>query len=149
MTTSELSGGCDCGGVSYRIQSAEIHVYACHCLDCQTRSGSAFAQHAMMGASGFLIEGETVSRLRPSNDGSVEEFHCATCFTGIYNRNSMLPDTLFLRAGTLLRSQGLVPLAHVWTSRKQPWINIPDHVPFFPESPTPEQFFSIISESQR
>ncbi|WP_229714509.1 GFA family protein [Aquisalinus luteolus] len=72
-----------------------------------------------------------------------------TCFTGICNRNSMLPGTLFLRAGTLLRSQGLVPLAHLWTKRKQPWINIPDDVPSFPESPTPEQLFAIISTAER
>lgn len=147
--SSELSGGCDCGGVSYKIAPAEMHVYVCHCLKCQTRSGSAFAQHAMIGASALSIEGETVSRSRASNGGTVDEIHCATCFTGIYNRNSMLPDTLFLRAGTLFRSQGLVPLAHVWTKRKQPWINIPDDVPSFPESPTPEQFFAIISKAAR
>jgi hypothetical protein len=40
---------------------------------------------------------------------------------------------LVLRAGTLDDSHKLEPRVHIWTSRKQPWIKIPEGTPSFRE----------------
>lgn len=147
--SSGLVGACECGKISYRIANDKVDVYVCHCLKCQTRSGSAFAEHSMVAASSVSIQGETVSRSHRSNDTVFEDIYCANCMTQIYNRNSMFPDMLFLRAGTLSQSETLAPFAHIWTKRKQPWITIPDDVASFPESPTPDQFFAVIPKPGR
>jgi hypothetical protein len=36
------TGGCVCGATCYRLTAEPLTLYACHCTDCQKRSGSAF-----------------------------------------------------------------------------------------------------------
>jgi len=36
------TGRCFCEAVRYRVTEAPLTLYACHCTDCQKRSGSAF-----------------------------------------------------------------------------------------------------------
>ncbi len=38
-----LTGGCACGAIRYEITAMPYLLYACHCTECQRRSGSAFA----------------------------------------------------------------------------------------------------------
>lgn len=145
MTTGHRnSGRCDCGAVSYEV-GAPVHVYACHCLRCQNRSGSAFAEHAMIAADDFRCTGATVSATRTSGDMQFEEVCCADCYTRLYNLNSALPGMVFLRAGTLDDSQRIAPIAHIWTARKQDWLNLPDNVPSFAGSPSPDQFREAVA----
>ncbi|WP_048644759.1 GFA family protein [Nitratireductor soli] len=144
------AGSCECGSVAYSLTSdGPVHVYACHCLNCQTRSGSAFAEHAMVPASAFACEGTTTTYSRTANDIRFEEVFCDVCHTRLFNRNSALPDMIFLRAGTLAGSQKLEPIVHMWTRRKQHWISLPDGVPSFEESPTPEQFGAAVQQAQQ
>lgn len=143
-----MTGGCECGFFRYTLAEAP-HIYACHCLNCQTRSGSAFAEHAMVHASGFDCEGQSVVHVRAANNIQFEEVFCSTCYTRIFNRNSALPDMIFLRAGSLSESQELEPITHIWTSRKQHWVSLPSGIPTFEESPTPEQFGAAIQKAQR
>jgi hypothetical protein len=43
-----LEGGCSCGAVRYRLESAPMFVHCCHCRDCQRQTGSAFAINALI-----------------------------------------------------------------------------------------------------
>ena len=42
-----LEGGCDCGAVRYRIETAPMFVHCCHCRWCQRESGASFALNAI------------------------------------------------------------------------------------------------------
>jgi hypothetical protein len=86
-----LTGTCECGALTYGIAGAALHVYACHCLNCQTRSGSAFAEHAMVPNATFHCRGDTVGYSRQANGIEFEEVFCSACHTRIFNRNSMPP----------------------------------------------------------
>jgi hypothetical protein len=136
-------GSCECGAFSYSL-TGDVDIYACHCLNCQTRSGSAFAEHAMVRATQFECRGATVHYSRTVNNIQFEETFCGACYTRLFNTNSALPDMIFLRAGTISDSQLLDPIAHIWTKRKQSWVEIPGAIPAFEESPTPEQFGAVI-----
>lgn len=147
MSTSKTHGSCDCAAVIYEISTA-VHIYACHCRHCQTRSGSAFAEHVLLNARDFDCRGPLVTRTRETDGMTFAEVFCTECLTRVYNRNSALPDAIFLRAGTLAASDTLIPIAHIWTKRKQSWILLPDGVPQFDESPTPEQFGDAIRAAE-
>ena len=144
-----LTGGCECGSVNYSIKTGNVHVYVCHCRNCQRRSGSAFAEHAMVQAGTFVLEGETAEYRRSANGIQFEEIFCRTCHTRIFNRNDVIPHMIFIRAGTLSTSQDLRPVAHIWTSRKQTWILLPEGVARFEQSPTPEEFNAVIEVENR
>ena len=77
-----------------------------------------------------------------------EDFSCEACRTRIYNSNSAAPGMIFLRAGTLSDSHRLAPIAHIWTKRKQPWVNLPEDIPSFDESPTPEEFAAAVQQAR-
>ena len=123
-----MNGRCGCGTVRYQINAARPPVvYACHCTDCQTQSGSAFALQmpvfeAMISVTGELISGE---RMQPSGAvGTI--FSCPKCLVRIYSKNSTRPGLLTVRAGTLDDSAAIVPKFHLWMGSKQPWIDIPE-----------------------
>ena len=102
----------------------------------------------MLQAADFASEGASVSRSRTSEGIQFEEVFCESCLSRVFNRNNSLPDMIFLRAGTLAGSQDLEPIAHIWTKRKQRWVSLPQNVPSFEESPTPEQFGAAILEAE-
>ena len=140
-----LTGRCDCGATTYAVAAEGVKAYACHCLNCQTRSGSAFALHAMIPAETFTCDGATVTHVRKSSGMEITEVFCATCHTRISNSNSLLAGMVFLQVGTLDISDRIQPFAHIWTSRKQAWIALPDGIAAFDQSPSPEDFGAALA----
>jgi hypothetical protein len=142
-------GCCQCGAVTFRVTADKpLIVYACHCLDCQTWSSSAFTEHALLQEGDINVDGPTTIYISSKNDTTTEHILCAVCHTRILNRNAAASGMVFLRAGALTNSHTLSPAAHIWTKRKQPWIVLPSGVPSWPESPTPEQFFAAVFPSR-
>ena len=43
-----MQGGCDCGGVRYRMNASPIIVHCCHCRWCQRETGSGFVINAIV-----------------------------------------------------------------------------------------------------
>jgi len=118
--------------------------YCCHCLDCQTWSGSAFSQQVMFAEDELAVTGDiTIYELTSPSGRTSRQRICPTCHTRIYNTNSARPGIAVLRAGTLDASDKLDAIAHIWTKRKQPWLAIPEGVRSWPETATAE-FFTLL-----
>jgi len=130
-------GGCRCGAVRYSIAIDRLPpVYCCHCLACQSGSGSAFSQQAIVSASSIRSTGPILEyRFERPVGGEGHHRLCAECYTRLWSTNDVYPGFAFIRAGTLDRSQELVPKAHMWISRKQDWIDLPSGVPWWEETP--------------
>ena len=132
-----MDGGCGCGQVRYTITAPKLPVvYACHCTDCQTQSGSAFALQmpvfeAMLSATGELVSGE---RTQPSGAiGTI--FACPKCLVRLYSKNSTRAGMVTVKAGTLDDSKQVIPKFHLWVSSKQPWVAIPEDTVVLEEQP--------------
>jgi hypothetical protein len=146
MTTS-LEGGCRCGRVRYRANlDAMPNAYACHCLDCQTWSGSAFSTQVLLAEDQLEVTGEPALFELTSPDGRriSRQRACPVCFTRVYNTNSTRPGGATLRAGTLDRSADLTLVAHIWTKRKLGGIDIPEGVPSWEEGAPPADFMAVL-----
>jgi hypothetical protein len=133
--------------VRYRLKvDAMPPVYCCHCLDCQTWSGSAFSEQGVVAEPQIeLIAGEPETFSRTSESGATStQTVCGICHTRLWNVNSRTPDLAVVRAGTLDASAALIPRAHIWVKRKQPWIAIAEGVPQWPESPPREEFIAAL-----
>ncbi|HEV7914315.1 MAG TPA: GFA family protein [Albitalea sp.] len=132
---SETQGGCRCGAVRYTLAlDALPRTYACHCLDCQTWSSSAFSQQTLLPEASLSVTGPLAvyELITPSGRISIQRM-CAVCHTRVYNTNSGRPGLVVLRAGTLDRSDELDVVAHIWVKRKQPWLKLPEAVPAWSE----------------
>lgn len=125
-----LTGGCLCGKVRYTARlTMRFRSYACHCTDCQRRTGSAFGIQQSVLTEDLAVEGPLVRGEHVQPSGAVAGIYaCAACLTRIYTDNNMRPGIANLRAGTLDSSPTMVPGAHLWVRSKQPWIVLPEGV---------------------
>ena len=145
--TKSLQGGCRCGAVHYSLAVEDLPpVYACHCRDCQTWTGSAFSQQVILPEDVLTVTGavEVYELTSPSGRLSRQRV-CGICHTRIYNTNSARPGLVIIRAGTLDDSDALDVVAHIWVKRKQPWIAIPADVPTWLESAPPEELAAALA----
>ncbi|MDQ2877903.1 MAG: GFA family protein [Pseudomonadota bacterium] len=141
-----MEGGCRCGAVRYTIApDTRLRVYCCHCLACQSWTGSAFGQQAPVPEDAFAVTGPitTYTYQTPSGATSTHSV-CGKCHSRVFNANARLPGWLLVRAGTFDTSDAIEPVAHIWISRKQPWIGIPAGIPIFEENASPEDFRAIL-----
>ncbi|MEQ1497999.1 MAG: GFA family protein [Novosphingobium sp.] len=125
--TQTMTGGCLCGKVRYTVEpTMRFQSYACHCTDCQRRSGSAFGIQQSVLAGDLIVEGELLRGEHVQPSGAVAGIYaCKACLTRIYTDNNARPGISNLRAGTLDSSPSMVPAAHLWVQSKQPWVVIP------------------------
>jgi hypothetical protein len=122
-----LDGGCTCRAVRYRMLTKPLIVHCCHCTWCQRETGSAFALNAMIESDRVaLLQGEPENIDTPSNSGKGQKIaRCPECHVAVWSHYSGLGDlTRFMRVGTLDQAFRLAPDVHIFTSTKQPWVNL-------------------------
>ncbi|MCC5611669.1 GFA family protein [Nostoc sp. CHAB 5834] len=132
-----MDGGCGCGQVRYRISAPQTPVvYACHCTDCQTQSGSAFALQMPIFEAMLSVTGEVISGERTQPSGAIGTiFACSKCLVRLYSKNSTRPGMVTVRVGTLDASKDVVPKFHLWTGSRQSWVAIPEDAISMEEQP--------------
>ncbi len=146
--SQSFEGGCRCGAVRYRVTAEKLpNVYACHCHDCQTWSGSAFSLQAILPENALEVIGEPgIFELTSPTSGRISRKRgCPVCFTRVFNTNSSRAGSVTLRAGSLDRSDELNVVAHIWTKRKMDGVVIPEGAPSWPESAPPADFIAALT----
>ena len=133
------TGQCLCGALRFRIVSSPLTVYACHCTDCQRRTGSAFAMSMWVSRDSVeLLAGELSYYVAKLSDGRRKRgAMCGLCATRVWGDRPGAP-ILVVQPGVLDQQTGLVPVAHQWTRSRQAWVPLPDDAVTFetqPESP--------------
>ncbi len=147
----ELTGGCLCGAVRYTLKKGfRLNPYACHCSDCQRRTGSACSEHMLFTLADMEIAGvlDTGEYDQPSGAHSII-YGCAKCKARIYAVNDRREGMASLRCGTLDDSPNLEINHHVWVSSKQKWIGLPDNAKVMFEQPlTAEEWVAFVGVAQ-
>ena len=94
----EIEGGCYCGSVRYKADSAALFKGNCFCRECQYISGGA--QNLVMGVkeAGFAYTKGTAKGFRRSDlDNPVTREFCPDCGTHILAKAPAMPGALMLR----------------------------------------------------
>lgn len=129
--TKKIEGGCTCGEVRYEVLSSPLIVHCCHCRWCQRQTGTAFALNALFEAEHVRVtkgEVEILAVASPSGRGQTIA-RCQSCRIAVWSNYYMggLKDYIrFIRVGTLDNPDLLPPDVHIFTSTKQPWVQLPD-----------------------
>jgi len=147
-----MEGGCDCGGVRYRMTTAPMFVHCCHCTWCQRETGTAFALNALIEADRVvLLKGEVDVVDTPSNSGKGQKFsRCPTCRMALWSNYAGAGEAIrFVRVGTLDQAFRLKPDIHIFTSTKQPWVILPPDTPAVPEYYDSRQYWPPESIARR
>jgi hypothetical protein len=137
MTNSEeFEGGCTCGEIRYRMNKAPMFVHCCHCRWCQRETGTAFALNGLVEAREVtLLQGQLEIVETPSNSGKGQRIsRCPDCKVALWSNYAGAKDSVhFIRIGTLDNPDAFPPDIHIFTSTKQPWVNLQGGAPLVPE----------------
>ena len=132
-----LKGSCNCGHIQYEVLPPFKYQAACHCIQCQKHTQSAFSLVGGTTRDQFhLLRGELKKWTKTADSGTRHDcYFCPQCGNRIYHQNPLIPDIIRLKLGTLEDTSVIDPQIHVWTQHKQDWYELPGDVPAHPTQP--------------
>ena len=121
-----FEGGCQCGAVRYEASVDRLIAYVCHCRECQQQSASAFGISVPISRERMVIKGPVKAWRRPTDSGfHINCWFCETCGSRVYHQGLADPSWISIKGGSLDRPDLLTPIAHIWVTRKRPWVLLP------------------------
>lgn len=102
-----------------------MRVSVCHCLDCQRRSGSAFATQARWPVGQVEVSGVSNTWMQTGEEGNETTFHfCPWCGGTVMFASTNAPDTVAVPVGTFADPAFPTPHYSVWEERKHAWLTV-------------------------
>ena len=124
---------CSCGQLTAQVKGEPLRVSVCHCLACQRRSGSAFAEQARFARDDVTIVGQSTEFTLTGDAGSSAVFHfCPRCGATVYYRTVGVDDQVAIPVGAFADPQFPPPQVSVYESRMRCWMVAPvgaEHIP--------------------
>jgi len=115
---------CQCGQLRVEVSGEPIRISVCHCLNCQRRSGSAFAAQARFHDEDVTITGAATDWTRTGENGAMTQSFCATCGSSVYYRNESMPGLVAIPLGAFADPNFPPPHFSVFENRRHPWVSI-------------------------
>lgn len=123
MTSRTAS--CACGALTASCEGEPVRVSVCHCLDCQRRSGSAFAVQARFPKDRVAIFGAYREWMRIGDEGSHARFRfCPVCSSIVFYVTDEIPDIITIPVGGFADPTFPPPRVVVYEGRQHPWVAI-------------------------
>jgi hypothetical protein len=123
---AELTGGCFCGAIRYRIGAAPASASICHCRSCRRAAGAQAVAWATVPKSGFELSGSMT--LFASSPGIARGF-CPTCGTAITFDDS--GDSIDVTVASLDDPEAIRPDRETWLEHRLSWATVdPARKPF-------------------
>ncbi|MCY3675111.1 MAG: GFA family protein [Paracoccaceae bacterium] len=128
--TPEMTGGCLCGGVRYRITGPSRPIIYCHCSQCRRTSGHFVAATAVKTEELIFETNEGLAWFDSSEFAS--RGFCTRCGSSLFWK-SKNRETISIMAGTLDQSYGLKAADHIYVSDKADYYELTDDLPKIPQ----------------
>src|SRR5262245_15038526 len=119
-----MTGRCPCGGVTYTVDAEPVVQAVCHCTDCQRQTGNPFSVIVAVPRDALHVEGDTLASFATVGEdhgGETERNFCSNCGSPIYSVAAVMPEVIFLKAGSLDDASWVRPTVEAWTRSAQPW----------------------------
>jgi hypothetical protein len=116
---------CRCGQLTATCTGEPVRISVCHCLDCQQRSGSAFAVQARFPAEQVTITGDYKTYTHIADSGNAADFgFCPTCGATLFYTGGGFADLVAIPVGAFADPAFPPPRFSVWEERKHQWVEI-------------------------
>lgn len=118
---------CGCGGLRVEVEGTPDAVVACHCMDCQRRSGSPFGVAAYYPKNYVHIIGENRQYTRTTAAGRPFHQHfCPNCGSTVYFWGPNKPDAIGIAVGAFADPHFQAPVRSVWEQSRHEWVVLPE-----------------------
>lgn len=122
-------GSCLCGKIKFSINNGIRDIVCCHCSLCRKAQGSAFATNGNVNLQDFnFISGQDNLTVYKASENQSKLF-CKTCGSPIMSKNSLTPDVIRVRLGTIESEITEKPEAHIFVNSKANWEEIHGNLP--------------------
>ena len=122
---SSRTAECSCGSLRAVCQGEPARISVCHCLDCQRRTGSAFALNATFEAGQVDVSGPYSTFTRSSDEGYWGRFNfCPVCGSNVFYEIERRPGMISVPVGGFADPGFPVPTVSVYEERRHPWCSI-------------------------
>jgi len=116
---------CRCGQFQVKTEGEPVRVSVCHCLDCQKRSGSAFAFQARWPEEKVEFSGNFRSWSTVGDTGNRATFRfCPDCGSTVAYASDGLPDLIAVAVGAFADPHFPQPHYSVYESRRHAWLAV-------------------------
>jgi hypothetical protein len=118
----EITGGCLCRAVRYRIAAAPIITRVCWCRNCQYIAAGNGTVNVGFPSAALHIEGEPRDFALTADSGNhMHRRFCANCGTHLFTVAEERPHLVFIRAGTLDDRELARPAVTQWIDSAPSW----------------------------
>jgi hypothetical protein len=125
MEIQMIKGGCLCGQISYTADGEAALVGVCHCKHCQKQSGTAFGLVIGVPKAAFSLKGDAKIYHDQGDSGErVDRAFCPNCGSLLTTDAAVMPDLIFIKAGSLNDTSWVQPTIQMFCDSAQPWVHL-------------------------
>jgi hypothetical protein len=134
----EITGGCLCKGVRYRITAAPIVTRVCWCRLCQYIGAGSATVNTCFPSAAMKVTGTIRDYRSISDSGNVmHRRFCPECGVHLFSEAEARPHLVFVRTGTLDDPNLADPAMTIWTSAAPQWACFDPALPQVEGQPPP------------
>jgi hypothetical protein len=120
-----ITARCSCSAVALSLPGPTSRVAACHCIDCQRRTGAPFGVGAFYPAEAVTISGAPKEYVRAAaSGGRVRFYFCPDCGSTVCWKADNLPAMIGVAVGAIADPNFPAPIKSVFEQSKHVWIEI-------------------------
>lgn len=120
---SDRIARCACGDLQVVLTGEPDVVVACHCLECQRRTGSVFGVGAYFPLASVTSSGPYRTYSRPGASGHALHFHfCERCGSTVFWHLDIRPHHIGVAVGALGDPDFRWPVRSVWEETRHSWV---------------------------
>jgi hypothetical protein len=117
---------CSCGALRVEAEGEPVAVVACHCRECQRRTGSVFGVGAYYERARIRMSGQSSVYVRDAAEGRKFRTHfCPRCGTSLCWETDRHPAQVGIAVGGFCDPDFRAPSRSVWEQTKHHWISLP------------------------
>jgi hypothetical protein len=134
----EITGGCLCKSVRYRITAAPIVTRVCWCRLCQYIGAGSATVNTCFPSAAMKVTGTIRDYRSISDSGNVmHRRFCPECGVHLFSEAEARPHLVFVRTGTLDDPNLAEPAMTIWTSAAPQWACFDPALPQVEGQPPP------------
>jgi hypothetical protein len=124
---------CSCGQLTALTNGDPVRTSICHCLACQRRTGSPFAEQARFFRADVTVAGQSTSYIRTGDEGASARFHfCPICGVTVYYVPVEAATWIAIPVGAFADPGFPAPTVSVYEERMHSWVVPPTGAVHFP-----------------
>jgi len=138
MSRMDITGGCLCRSVRFRITAQPIAMRLCWCRVCQYLAAGNATVNVVFPSNAVIVEGELTDYRSVAESGNVmHRRFCPHCGTQVFSASEARPHLVIVRNGALDETALAKPGATIWVTQAPAWAWIDESLPRHDGQPPP------------